>query len=190
MKNFTLIFLLYYLANTHISLAQEKMTADKGIINFEASVPLFEEVKAENKKATCILNIETGEISSTAFIKDFHFKIPLMEKHFNENYMESEEYPQATFKGTIEGFNLHIIGTDPKEFILNGTLKLHGKSKKINTLILLKKTNNGLEMVTDFNVNTKDFNIKIPQILSIKVAQTVNIKTLFLFNKPILANNP
>lgn len=187
MKKATLLLLLFF---ANAALAQEKMIADKGIINFEASVPLFEEVKAENKNAACTLNMETGEISSTIFIKDFHFKIALMEKHFNENYMQSDEYPQASFKGIIEGFNWYIIGTDLKEFNLKGILKIHGKQKKINIVVLLKKSDNGLEMVSDFNVDTKDFNIKIPKILSMKVAETVNIKTLFLFNKPILASNP
>lgn len=186
MKKITLIVLLF----VNVVLAQEKMIADIGILNFEASVPLFEEVKAENKKTACILDLQTGAISSTVLIKDFRFKIALMEKHFNENYMESDKYPQGVFKGIIEGFNLYIIGTEPKEFKLKGTLKIHGKEKKINTVILLKKTTNGLEIVTDFNVSTKDFNIKIPKILSMKVAETVNIKTLFLFNNPILASNP
>jgi hypothetical protein len=163
-----------------MAFAQEKMTTQKGIIYFEASVPLFEEVKAKNENATCILNLKTGEIISTVFIQDFHFKIALMEKHFSENYMESADYPKATFKGIIEGFNLYIIGNSPKEFNLKGTLKIHGKSKKINTVAVLRKSNNKLEISTDFNVNSKDFNIKIPEILSMKVAETVNIKTAFL----------
>lgn len=172
-------------------LAQEKTIAsNEGIINFEASVPMFEEIKAINDEASCILNLETGEIASTVFIKDFHFKIALMEKHFNENYMESDKYPKATFKGTIEGFNWYIIGTSPKEFKLKGTLKLHGKSKTINTIAILRKSSNGLEIISDFNVYTNDFNIKIPKILSMKVAEIVTIKTLFLINKSILANNP
>ncbi|WP_281297267.1 YceI family protein [Flavobacterium limnophilum] len=176
MKKITLIFLLFF---ANMALAQEKMTTNKGIVNFEASVPLFEEVKAKNENATCVLNLKNGEISSTVFIKFFRFKISLMEKHFNENYMESDHYPKATFKGKIEGFNLNIIGTSPKEFNLKGILKLHGKSKKINTVAILRKSNNGLEIITNFNVNTKDFNIKIPEILSMKIAETVNIKTAF-----------
>ena len=56
--------------------------------------------------------------------------------------------------------------------------------------MLFKKTKYGLKITADFIVNSKDFNIKIPEILSMKVAETVNVKTLFLFNKPILANNP
>jgi polyisoprenoid-binding protein YceI len=94
--------------------------------------------------------------------------------------MESDKHPKATFAGTIEGFNINIIGTFPKEFKLNGTLKLHGKSKKISTIAILSKSSNGIEIRTEFNVNSKEFNIKIPEILSMKVAETVNIKTEFL----------
>src|SRR6187402_626801 len=177
MKIITLLFLLCF---ANIAMAQEEMVAYKGIINFEASVPLFEEVKAKSENATCTLILKTGEIKSSVFIRDFHFKIALMEEHFNENYLESGDYPKATFKGIIEGFNLNIIGTIPKEFRLRGTLKLHGKSKKINTIAILRKLNNGLEITTDLSVNTKDYNIKIPEILSMKVAETVNIKTVFL----------
>ena len=186
MKKISTLLVLFYAGAL---LAQVEMTTKTGVIHFEASVPLFEEVKATNTAATCILNIKTGAISSTVLIKDFHFKIPLMEKHFNENYLESHSYPKAIFKGNIEGFNLNIIGISPKEFKLKGTMKLHGKSTKINTIIFLRKVDGKLEIISDFNVNSKDFNIKIPEMLSMKVAETVNIKTLFLLNMPNSPNN-
>lgn len=187
MKKIIILLLLFY---ADAILAQEEMTTKTGVIHFEASVPLFEEVKATNKEAICILNIKTGAIASIVLIKDFHFKISMMEKHFNENYMESHNYPKAVFKGNIEGFNLNIIGTSPIEFKLKGTLKLHGKSRKISTIAIIRKVDGRLEIISDFNVNSKDFNIKIPEMLSMKVAETVNIKTLFLLNMPISPNNP
>lgn len=173
-----MLFSLVFIQN--IMIAQEEKTTNSGIIIFEASVPLFEEVKASNKTASCILNIKTGTIASVVLIKDFRFKIPMMEKHFNENYMKSADYPKASFKGVIEGFNWNIIGTSPKEFKLKGTLKIHGKSKKISTIAILKKSDNGLEIISDFNLNSKDFNIEIPEMLSTKIAETVNVKTLFV----------
>lgn len=127
MKKATLLSLLLF---THFVFAQEKMITATGNINFEASVPLFEDVKADNRKATCTLNTETGEITSSIQIKDFEFKKALMKKHFNENYIESDRYPNAVFKGKIENFDLKNIDSESKKFSLNGTLKLHGKSKK------------------------------------------------------------
>lgn len=111
MKKITLLLLL---SISNIIIAQKEMITNKGIINFEASVPLFEEVKASNETAQCVLNIKTGEIYSLSLIKEFHFKIAIMEEHFNEYYLESDHHPKATFKGRILGFNWNSIGTSPK----------------------------------------------------------------------------
>lgn len=187
MKATTLLFLIVFASTT---LAQEKINTSNGRVFLEASVPLFEEVQATNEKATCLIKPKNGEILVTIFIKDFKFKIPLMENHFNENYLESHKYPKASFKGLIEGFNWNNIGIYAKEFIINGTMKIHGKSKIISTIALIKKTNNALDITSTFMISTKDYNIKIPEMLSMKVAETVNVKTLFSFNNPILTSNP
>ncbi len=187
MKKITLIILLFISITVF---AQNEMSTNTGIVYFEASMPLFEEIKATNKTVFCVLNTKTGAITSTVLIKNFHFKIPMMEEHFNDNYMESADYPKATFKGVIEGFNLNIIGTSPKEFKLRGLLKLHGESKNICTIAILRKVDYTLEIISDFEVNSTDFNIRIPDVLSLKVAKTVNIKTQFLLNRPTFANNP
>lgn len=161
------------------SFAQKEMTTSSGIVNFEASVPLFEEVAATNKKVSCALNTKNGALTSVIQMKEFRFKLSLMEEHFNKKYLETDHYPQATFKGIIEGFNLNIIDSNPKEFKLKGELKIHGKTKKINTVITLRKSEDKLEIISDLNVNIKDFNIKIPEILSMKVAENVIIKSEF-----------
>jgi hypothetical protein len=177
MKKIILITLVFIV---NISFAQKEMATAAGIINFEASVPLYEEVTATNKTVSCTLNLKNGVLSSIAPMKNFEFKLSLMKEHFNKKYLETDTHPNAYFKGTIEGFNWNIIDTNPKEFKLKGVLKLHGKSKKIYTIVLLKKIDNKLEIVSNFTVNTKDFNIKIPEILSMKVAETVHIESRFL----------
>ena len=160
--------------------SQDKKITKTGTITFEASVPSFEEVKAKNESVTCVLNTKTGEIASLVLMKGFRFKIALMEEHFNESYIESDKYPKATFEGIIQGFNINIIGTSPKIFKMNGKMELHGKSKEINTNITIRKINDALEIIANFDVNSDDFNIEIPQILTKKVSKTVNIKTNFL----------
>ena len=169
--------LLLLIANNFF--AQNEMTTSSGIILFEASVPLYEEVTATNKTVSSILNIRTGVLTSVVQMKEFRFKLSLMEEHFNEKYLETDSYPNAYFKGTIEGFNLNITDSNSKEFKLKGELKIHGKTKKINTIVTLRKSENKLEIVSNFNVNIKDFNIKIPEILSMKIAETVTIRTVF-----------
>jgi polyisoprenoid-binding protein YceI len=155
--------------------SQAKKITKTGEINFEASVPSFEEVKAQNKTATFVLNTETGEIAALALIKGFRFKIALMEEHFNENYIESNKYPKATFKGKIAAFEMDKLSDSYKEFNIKGTLELHGKSKEITVPAKIKKSGEGIELTTNFSVNTDDFNIKIPKMVSNKVSKKVNI---------------
>ena len=178
MKNFGIFYSVLILFFNGFS--QNRLATHAGTILFEASVPSFEEVKANNNDVSCIINTDTGEITSLAFIREFHFKMAMMEEHFNENYLESSKFSKATFKGVIQGFNLAIIGNTPKEFILNGQLTVHGKSKAINSVAMIQKTEKGLEIKTNFKINTSDFNIKIPKIVKYKIAEVVTINSNFL----------
>lgn len=160
--------------------AQEKLITKTGKITFEASVPAFEEVKAKTETATCILNSVTGEIACLALQKSFRFKIALMEEHYNENYMESDKFPKATFKGKIENFEASALNASQREFTVKGKLEMHGKSKDVTTVAKIRKTAAGVEIVTSFKVNTDDFGIEIPSVVKSKVSKTVNIAAEFL----------
>lgn len=172
-----MVLLLFFI--TYNFFAQSEMTTTTGVINFEASVPLYEEVTATNKAVYCAIDLKKGIITTEVKMKEFLFKLSLMEEHFNKKYLETERYPMSSFKGTIEGFNINNIGTSPKEFTIKGDLKIHGKTKKITTKAFLKKVANGLEIVSNFKVETKYFNIQIPEILSMKVAETANVQFNF-----------
>lgn len=172
MKKLTLIF---YLLFCFCAFSQSKKITKVGKVIFEASVPSFEEVKATNYSVSCILNTKNGEIATLALMKGFRFKIALMEEHFNENYIESTKYPKAIFKGKIENFDVSKLTESPKKYIINGTLELHGKLKKITSIAYIKKTNTTIEIENTFEVNSDDFNIEIPNIISNKVSKNVEV---------------
>jgi len=175
-KNTLTIFMM--LVSVVIS-AQEKLMTKKGTIQFEASVPSFEEIKAKNENVSCVLNTKTGEIASLALVKGFRFKIALMEEHFNENYIESDKYPKATFKGKIQQFDIQKITEKAVAYKMTGTLEIRGKGKAIETTALIRKTSKGIEIKSAFDVSTDDFGIEIPSVVSKKVSKKVNIETLF-----------
>ena len=158
------------------SFAQTKMLTKSGKISFEASVPAFEEVKAKNESVTCVLNPVSGEIASLVLIKGFRFKVALMEEHFNENYLESDSYPKATFKGKIDNFDVSKLTTTAKEYSIKGKMEMHGKSKDITIKANIKKTSDGIEIDTDFSLNTDDFGIEIPSVVSKKLSKKVAVK--------------
>lgn len=171
MKKIILIVLILIAA---AGSAQEKMTTDKGVINFEASVPFFEEVEAINKKISCVLITKTGEITCLAYIKNFQFERSLMEDHFNANYMQSNRFPKAIFKGIIEKFDLKNVNATANEYLIKGKITIHGKSKKIIVIGTIKKGAEGLELISNFPLNTDDFKIEIPSIVRSKISKNVN----------------
>ena len=158
-----------------VSSAQDKMISKSGKITFEASVPAFEEVKATNNGVTFVLNSKTGEIASLALMKGFRFKVALMEEHFNENYVESDKFPKATFRGKIDDFNVASLNTTAKDFTIKGKLELHGKSKDINITAKIRKTDAGIEIISNFFVNASDYDIAIPSVVKSKVSNKISI---------------
>lgn len=172
MKKIALLFLIFITCTIS---AQEKMITNRGIINFEASVPFFEEVKAINDKTACVLITKTGEITCLVYIKKFLFERSLMQEHFNKNYLNSDRYPKAIFKGIIEKFDLKNIDSNTKEYLIKGKMTIHGKSKKIMIYGTIKKVADGIELVSNFPLNTDDFGIEIPYIVSSRIAK--NVKT-------------
>lgn len=176
------IFLFSALFISLLSNAQTKLITKTGKVTFEASVPAFEEVKAKNENVTCIINIQTGEIASLVLMKSFRFKVALMEEHFNENYIESDKYPKGTFKGKIQNFDISKLNASSKEYTIIGKLELHGKSKAISIPAKIKKTADGIEIISNFEVNTDDFGIEIPSVVSKKVAKKVAVTLNFQLN--------
>lgn len=158
------------------SFAQTKMVTKTGKITFEASVPAFEEVKAKNESVTVVLNTATGEIASLALVKGFRFKVALMEEHFNENYMESDTYPKATFKGKINDFDVSKLTATAQNYTIKGKMEMHGKSKDITITASIKKSADGIEIDSNFTVNTDDYGIDIPSVVSKKVSKKVAVK--------------
>ncbi|MFA9193986.1 YceI family protein [Flavobacterium sp. FBOR7N2.3] len=156
--------------------AQDKIMSKSAVIVFEASVPSFEEVKATNKNATVVLNPKTAEIASLALMKGFRFKVALMEEHFNENYVESDRYPKALFKGKIENFDANNLTTTPKDFIINGKLELHGKTVAVKVPAKISQSSSGINLVSNFTVNASDFDISIPSVVKNKVSNKINIQ--------------
>lgn len=156
--------------------SQAKYLTKTGNVNFEASVPAFEEVKASNNTVTAIIDSQNGEFAALVLIKGFRFKNALMEEHFNENYAESDQYPKATFKGIIMDFDSNHLNDLLTPFNFNGSLNFHGKVKQIdNGIIQISKSKDCIIVKGNFKVNAADFDIKIPSIVKNKIADDIDV---------------
>ena len=170
MKNLIILTILLFSQ----SIAAQKYFTRAGTTHFKASVDAFEPIEAINNSSSSILKVDTGDIAIQLFINAFQFKVALMQEHFNENYMESERYPKAVFRGKISGFTLEKIKKQ-QVFPLLGTLTIRGKKKDINTTATVFFQQNKIKLLSNFSLKPQDFNIKIPRIVRKKIANQINI---------------
>lgn len=153
----------------------QKMITRSGEIKFEASMPAFEEIAAKNNTVSAIFDKSTGEIAVLALVKAFRFKVPLMEEHFNENYIESDKFPKATFKGKVTNFDASKLTSGKMSFDVEGDLTLHGVTKKVKSKMTFTASGSKLIATSSFKVKTADYTIKIPSVVKSKIAESVNI---------------
>lgn len=178
------MFLFVVLIFSTYSFSQ-KMITRSGEVKFEASMPAFEEVAAKNNTASCIFDKSTGEIAALALVKAFRFKVPLMEEHFNENYIESDKFPKATFKGKVTNFDETKLSSGKVTFDVEGDLTLHGVTKKVKIKITFLQSGEKLVATSTFKVKPLDYNIKIPSVVKNKIAESVEIDLKFDLEKKV-----
>ena len=115
-----------------------------------------------------------NNLAAQLFITAFKFKVALMQEHFNENYMDTNEYPKAIFIGNLNNFNLSKI-SEVKQYSLSGKLMIRGIEKEISTIANVNLDDEKIIISTTFSVSPQDFNIKIPYAVRKKIANKINI---------------
>lgn len=156
------------------SFAQTYFTRN-GKIEFFSKAPL-ENIEAKTNEVTSIFDIKKGEFAFNALIKSFKFKKALMEEHFNENYMESNTFPKATFKGVITDISKVNFSKDGNYSVnVAGDLTIHGITKKIEVPGTISVSQGKISANSKFNIKVKDYNIKIPATVVNNIAETISI---------------
>ncbi len=171
MKHLLIIMTLFFALNV----SAQKYFTKTGATEFMASVEAFEPISASSTSTTAILDISTGDIAALIFVRSFHFKIALMEEHFNENYMDTKDFPKATFKGKLDRFDMTKLTSIWQEFTMTGTLNIRGVDKVINDVIKLKKVAGKIVVQGALIVAPSDFKIDIPGAVSSKIAKEIKV---------------
>jgi len=163
--------LIIYCAET----SAQKVYTKNGSISF-FSTAAMENITADNTQVMSVLNTQTGELLFSVLIKGFHFKKSLMEEHFNENYMESDKYPKASFKGNItEAAKINYSKDGNYVVNVTGDLTIHGVTKKVSAPGTLSVKSGVVSAISKFNIKLSDYNISIPAIVKDKIAETIDI---------------
>ncbi|MCB0754016.1 MAG: YceI family protein [Flavobacteriales bacterium] len=160
-------------------LAQEIYKADSSEIRFFSSTPI-ENIEATNSTSTSLLNLARNEVSFRVPISGFVFDKSLMQEHFNENYMEAEKFPYATFKGKLSD-TLDLCKDTVYHISATGLMNIHGVDQA-NTYNGIIQSNDGKATLTcEFKVALADHNIKVPSVVFANIAKEIEVKATFYY---------
>ena len=179
MRKLALVITFFCLV-TAIS-AQHLIKTDNGEASFFSEAPL-ENIEAVNKNVKAIINVQNGEVAFLVPIVKFNFEKPLMQEHFNENYMESHIYPAAQFRGKITD-KINFKKDGEHEVTVKGTLNVHGidKEREIKGKVMIK--DGAVSISSEFEIALTDHEIEIPKLVVKKIAETVAVKIHASFSK-------
>jgi polyisoprenoid-binding protein YceI len=156
--------------------AQDKLYfTDKGTIDFTSDAPL-EVIKAASSKLAGIVNLDDRTFSFSIPMSSFEgFNSALQRTHFNENYLETEKYPKATFNGKIIE-EVDFSQTGDIRVRAKGKLMIHGVEQDRIIRCSLSIGNNRIRITSSFTVLLEDHDITIPSIVQQKIAEEVQVE--------------
>lgn len=175
-------FFLLAMVLSASSIQAQKYISKNAHIWFYSHTPL-EDIEAHNRQAVSILDASSGDIAFNLLVKAFEFKRALMQEHFNEEYMESDKIPKASFKGKItnlDKINFKKDGTYDAE--VSGDLTIHGVSKPLTTKGTIEVKGSTVTVKAKFNESPKDFDIQIPQVVQNKFAKEFEVNVDATYN--------
>ena len=168
------LILPFFILIFNFSSAQNKLySSAKSEFSFFSKTPL-EDIDAKNTRANSIINLSNKELVVRIPVSQFQFKNKLMQQHFNENYMESEKFPYATFKGKIND-EIDFSKSGTFSVSASGILNIHGIDQNRNLVGKLTISENSLLLETTFEVLLIDHKINIPKLVFKKIAEKINV---------------
>jgi polyisoprenoid-binding protein YceI len=154
--------------------AQTSYITRAGTITFYSSAPL-EDIEAVNNRVQAVLDNSSGEIAVRLRIEDFNFRMALMQRHFNERFMHSDQYPEASLKGFIEDFDNISLQDKPESVRVRGSLTIRGITREVDITGTISSSGPHLICNATFPVRVADYDIEIPRLLIRNIAEVVEV---------------
>ncbi len=179
---FSIMAIAFLCGNNRICYGQEYFTKN-GRISFFSKATI-ENISADNNQVISLLNLHTGTIMFSVLVNAFNFPKAMMQEHFNSDYMESDKYPSATFKGTITDIDKIDISKDGTYNVnVTGSLQIHGLTKNIAATAVITLEDGKPAAKSVFKILLKDYRIEIPSVVINNISEQIEITVNCVYEK-------
>ena len=164
---------------TPLVLFAQTYKSESSYIQFFSEAPL-ENIEATNEKSTGVLRTTDNMMAIVIPIKSFAFEKALMQEHFNETYLESDKYKNASFKGKV---NEKIKWNKDGEYdaTATGTMHIHGVDKEVTIKGKIVIKDGRINFESKFQISIADYKIKIPSAVVTNIAEIVDVTMKMTF---------
>jgi hypothetical protein len=168
---FSIIFLLLLFSGLNASV----FISRNATVSFFSEAPL-ENIEAINRQVSCALNIQTGELVFRVLIRSFAFEKALMQEHFNDNFMQSHDYPNAIFEGLIEhAGNIDFKLDGLHEVMVNGKLTIKDVTREVRVKGTIEIKGNEILAKSKFIIEPEQYNVQIPLRFARNIASEIEV---------------
>lgn len=171
------IVLLAYILLAGSLFAQENhvFITENGRIDFISDAPL-EMIKAGSGELKAAIDLKNKTFIFVLDNASFEgFNSQLQQEHFHENYIETKKYPKTVFKGKIIEDPQWKKG-DTQTVRAKGILDLHGIQKERIISAEISYKDEIIYIKSDFSIFLDDHQIRIPKVVSRKIAPEIKVK--------------
>lgn len=178
LRRFYILLIIAFLGLPVLGQSSTIFTARDGKAYFLSDAPL-EMISATSNSLIGILSLEDRRFSFSIPVNTFEgFNSALQQTHFNDDYLETDIYPNATFKGKIiEEVDLSEPGS--YRIRAKGKLDIHGlvHDRIIRCDLVVEAER--ISVKAQFTVYLDNHDIKIPSILNQKIAEEIQVEISF-----------
>ena len=174
-KRFYIVLLLASLGFVGLGQAATTFNTRNGNAYFLSDAPL-EMISATSESLIGVLSVEDRRFSFSIPVNTFEgFNSALQQTHFNEDYLETDVYPHATFKGKIiEEVDLGIAGQ--YRIRAKGKLNIHGLDNDRIIRCDVSVEAGRIIVKAKFTVFLDNHDIKIPSIVNQKITEEIQVE--------------
>lgn len=170
----TALLMMALVVTSFTAFGQKYFTKTANVSFF--STTAMENIDAKSNQTTSIIDFATGDVVFKMLIKTFQFEKALMQEHFNEKYLESDKFPESTFKGKIENISSVNLKKDGEYKVnVTGDLTIHGVTKSYTTIGVITVSGDKISVNAKFPVTVADHGVKIPGAVKDNIAETVDV---------------
>lgn len=99
--------------------------------------------------------------------------IGLRNRHMRENYLHTDKYPYAVYKGKV--ISAEKQSNNDIKVTTEGKMTIHGITKGMKIHGTVTPSGEGYRLKSNFSVKLPDYNIEVPKLMFMRISEKIDL---------------